>query len=210
MSEGFQFASGATAVVTPCFTPGTMIGTPAGEVPVEALAAGDKVITRDNGIQTIRWVGKRAVSRGALAANPHLKPVLIRRGALGDGLPERDMMVSPNHRMLVANERSVLHFAEREVLVAAKHLAAGRQVQTVESIGTVYIHFMFDRHEVVLSNGAWSESFQPSDATLKGMCNAQRTELYELFPDLRTAAGQAAFGDARPTLTGDQARMLRV
>ncbi|EEW26410.1 Hint domain-containing protein [Rhodobacter ferrooxidans] len=194
--------------VIPCFTPGTLIATPKGEVPVESLAVGDRVITRDNGIQEIRWAGRKALSWQDLAVNPHLKPILVRRGSLGDGLPERDMMVSPNHRMLVANDRTALYFEEHEVLVAAKHLVGGAGVHEVDSIGTTYLHLMFDRHEVLLSNGAWSESFQPGDYTLKGMGNAQRSEIYELFPELKTEEGIESYTAARRTLKKHEARLL--
>ncbi|WP_407703788.1 Hint domain-containing protein [Tabrizicola oligotrophica] len=194
--------------IVPCFTPGTLIATPKGEVPVEHLKAGDRVITRDNGIQEIRWTGQKALGWRDLATNPHLKPVLIRQGSLGNGLPERDMMVSPNHRMLVANDRTALYFDEHEVLVSAKHLVAAAGIQSIDSIGTTYIHFMFDRHEVVLSNGAWTESFQPGDFTLKGMGNAQRAEIFELFPDLRTEAGLNDYQAARRTLKKHEARLL--
>ncbi len=108
--------------VVPCFTPGTLIATPKGEVPVENLKAGDRVITRDNGIQEIQWVGARPVTFRELANAPHLAPIHISAGALGNGLPEHDMMLSPNHRVLVANDRTSLYFDEREVLAAAKHL----------------------------------------------------------------------------------------
>ncbi len=194
--------------VIPCFTPGTLIATPKGEVPVESLKAGDRVITRDNGIQEIRWTGAKVMGYHDLALNPHLKPILIRQGSLGNGLPERDMMVSPNHRVLVANDRTALYFDEHEVLVSAKHLVAGRGVHEVDSIGTTYIHFMFDRHEVVLSNGAWTESFQPGDYTLKGMGNAQRNEIFELFPDLKTSEGISDYAAARRTLKKHEARLL--
>jgi len=194
--------------VIPCFTPGTMIATPRGEVPVETLRAGDRVITRDNGLQEIRWVGARELGWRDLNLAPHLKPVLVRQGSLGNGLPERDMMVSPNHRLLVANDRTALYFDEHEVLVAAKHLVAANGVQQIDSMGTTYIHFMFDRHEVVLSNGAWTESFQPGDQTLKGMGNAQRSEIYDLFPDLKTDAGLETYGSARRTLKRHEAVLL--
>ncbi|HMO08468.1 MAG TPA: Hint domain-containing protein [Paracoccaceae bacterium] len=194
--------------VIPCFTPGTMIATPRGEVPVEELKAGDRVLTRDNGIQEIRWFGARHLDWAALCANPHLKPVLIRKGSLGHGLPERDMMVSPNHRMLVANDRTALYFEEHEVLVAAKHLVGARGVQSIDAAGTTYLHMMFDRHEVVLANGAWTESFQPGDWTLKGMGNAQRQEIFELFPDLSTAEGVADYQAARKTLKKHEAALL--
>ena len=194
--------------VIPCFTPGTSIATPRGECLIEAMRVGDKVITRDSGIQEIRWIGAKAMDYKALAAHPHLKPVLIQKGALGNGLPERSMMVSPNHRMLVANDRTSLYFEEHEVLVSAKHLVNNRGVHEVESMGTTYIHFLFDRHEVVLANGAWTESFQPGDYTLKGMGNAQRTEIFDLFPELKTPEGLENYTAARKTLKRHEAALL--
>jgi Hint domain len=116
-------------------------------------------------------------------------------------------MVSPNHRVLVVNSRTTVRFAEREVLVAAKHLAA-HGVHTVQSSGTTYIHFMCDRHEVVLSNGVWTETFHPDDTSLKGIGNAQRLEILELFPELKTSSGRAAFGPAR--LTVDEAEGMAI
>ncbi len=196
--------------VIPCFTPGTLIATPRGEIPVEELRAGDKVVTRDNGIQEIAWTGSKHLDWGNLQANPHLKPVLIRKGSLGEGLPERDMIVSPNHRMLVANDRTALYFEDHEVLVAAKHLVSGRGVMGIESAGVTYLHFMFERHEVVLADGAWTESFQPGDYTLKGMGNGQRQEIFELFPELKTIEGLGSYTAARRTLKKHEAALLRV
>jgi hypothetical protein len=186
---------------TPCFTPGTLITTLKGEVPVEHLVAGDRVVTRDNGLQQVRWVGRVQMQLHDFQADPHLLPILIRQGALGRGLPERDMMVSPNHRMLVAQQRTALQFTDTEVLVAAKHLSTPG-IHTIQSSGTTYIHFMCDRHEIVLANGAWTESFHPDDTSLKGIGNAQRLEILEIFPDLKTGAGRAAYGPARTVAAG--------
>lgn len=194
--------------VIACFTPGTKIATVRGETRVEDLVAGDKVVTRDNGIQEIRWKGQKKIDWRMMTAYPHLKPVLVRQGSLGNDLPERDLMISQNHRVLVANERTALQFDEAEVLVAAKHLIGGQAVRSIDSIGTTYIHFMFDRHEVVLSDGIWTESFQPTDTSLKGFGNSQRAEIFEIFPDLETAEGRVSFGTARKTLTKQQALYL--
>lgn len=192
----------------PCFTPGTLIATPIGERRVEDLIVGDRVITRDNGIQDILWLGKRDVTVFELARAKHLRPVLIQQGALGAGLPERDMLVSPNHRVLVANDKTALYFEEREVLVAAKHLTGLNGVDVVETASVTYIHFMFEQHEVVLSDGAWTESFQPGDQTLLGIGNAQRTELFELFPELQTSEGVASYQSARRSLKKHEAKVL--
>jgi len=192
----------------PCFTPGSLIATPRGEVPVESLKVGDKVITRDNGIQEIRWLGQKDLSWANLVAMPHLKPVLIRQGSLGNGLPERDMLVSPNHRMLVASDRTQLYFDEHEVLVSAKHLVSGNAIHQVDRAGVSYIHFLFDDHQIVLADGAWTESFQPGDYSLKGIGNAQRSEILELFPELATEGGLQDYVAARRTLKRHEARLL--
>lgn len=185
---------------SPCFTPGSLITTQRGAIPVEQLVVGDRVITRDNGMQPVRWVGKTQLFQFDFQVDPHLMPILIRKGALGKGLPERDMMLSPNHRVLVANERTTLRFREHEVLVAAKHLTA-KGVHSGQSAGTTYIHFMCDRHELVLADGIWTESFQPDDQSLKGIGNAQRLEIFEIFPDLKTEAGRASYAAVRETST---------
>ena len=194
--------------VIPCFTPGTAIATPRGERLVEELREGDRIITRDNGIQEIRWIGRKEITGKALMAAPHLRPVLIKAGALGNGLPERDIVVSPNHRMLVSNDRTQLYFEESEVLAAAKHLVGAPGINVIDVIQTTYIHFMFDRHEVVLSNGAWTESFQPGDYSLKGIGNAQRTEIFELFPELKTREGIEDYQSARKALKRHEAQLL--
>ncbi len=194
--------------VVPCFTPGTLIATPQGERKVEELAVGDRIITRDNGMQAIRWIGRREMPGEELAAKEHLRPVLIRQGALGNGLPERDMLVSPQHRLLVANDRTALYFEEREVLVAAKHLTDMEGIDSVEVSHTSYIHIMFDQHEVILSDGTWSESFQPGDMSLAGVGDASRDEILELFPELATRAGIEGYASARKSLKKHEARLI--
>jgi hypothetical protein len=191
-----------------CFAEGTRIATPRGEAPVEALRVGDRAVTRDNGLQAIRWISRRRLDWRDFAVAPHLRPILIRQGSLGGGLPERDMMVSPNHRLLVATERTMLHFDEREVLVAAKHLMDHRLILQVQSAGTTYFHLLFDRHEVVLANGAWAESFQPDDRSLQHMDNPQRQEILEIFPDFETRIGRAQYDAARRVLTGPEVALL--
>jgi len=194
--------------VIPCFTTGTLIATARGERKVEDLEVGDRVITRDNGIQSIRWIGKRALGTREMTRAPHLRPVLIREGALGNGLPERDMMVSPNHRVLIASEKTALYFEEPEVLVAAKHLVDMDRIDQTDVAEVAYYHFMFDQHEVVLSDGAWTESFQPGELTLRGIGEEQRNEIFELFPELQTEEGLNAYQSARTSLKKHEARLL--
>ncbi len=191
-----------------CFTPGTLIATPRGEIPVEALREGDKVFTRDNGIQELRWSGRRELTNIDLSVSPEFQPVLVRAGSLGAGVPERDLLLSPNHRLLMAGERTSLYFEETEVLSAAKHLIGMDGIDHVTSAGVTYIHLLFDRHEVVLSNGAWTETFQPSDFSLDGVLDAQRNEINTLFPELATVSAGEGWSAARKVLKQHEAKLL--
>lgn len=191
-----------------CFTPGTVIATPRGEKRIETLSVGDRIITRDNGLQQIRWIGTNTIPWQRLEAEQHLRPILIRAGALGDDLPEQDMLVSPNHRVLAFCEQSVLEYQEPEVFVAAKHLVNHRGIKPVDTLGTTYINMMFDRHEAVLSNGIWSESFQLTDMSLETVGNAQRIELFEIFPELISLAKVDPMPAARKTISKRTVRLL--
>jgi hypothetical protein len=191
-----------------CFTPGTKILTPMGEISVENLQEGDQVVTRDNGLQTIRWAGRKHVSGRDLMVRPELRPILIKQGALGPNQPERNMMVSPSHRMLLVSEQAELLFEEREVLVAAKHLTHLDGVEQIDVVGVDYIHFLCDNHEVVLADGAWSESFQPGEYSMNGIGKEQRDEIYALFPELQQRDGLVGYTAARLSLKRHEAKLL--
>jgi Ca2+-binding RTX toxin-like protein len=193
-----------------CFTPGTRIATAKGPVPVEHLAIGDQVVTRDHGAQPIRWIGRKTLQAAALAADPTLCPVLIRKGALGPDAPDRDMMVSRQHRMLISSPAAALLFGSDEVLVRATHLVGRPGITSAAPPTVTYLHILFDRHEVVLADNAWSESFQPGDRTLGGLAADQRDELEKLFPELGDAGPHSQFDAARITLKSHEARVLMV
>ena len=171
-----------------CFTPGTRIATPKGARDIASLKVGDLVVTRDHGLQPIRWIQQRTVP-----AMDRFAPIRIRPGVVTG--QDRDLLVSPQHRMMFQGYRAELLFGESEVLVAAKHLVDGIHV-TQDAGGTVtYIHMMFDEHEVVYAEGAATESFHPGDVGLTAISDPAREELFTLFPDLRTNAngyGQTA------------------
>lgn len=194
--------------VIPCFTSGTMITTPAGTVSVEDLKVGDLVLTRDNGARPIRWIGKRTLSVTELEANPRFRPVVFKAGSMGEGLPRQDLTVSPQHRMLIQSADAELLFGEHEVLVAARNLAGRPGIETAKKEEVTYIHLMFDDHEIVLSDGVWSESFQPGAHTLGDMDAAQRAELLALFPQLACDQPSKAYPAARITLKAKEAALL--
>jgi hypothetical protein len=168
-----------------CFARGSMITTPRGQVAVETLRVGDLVITADNGLQAIRWIGSKVMTGARLQAYPELRPIRIRRGAFGKGLPERDLWVSPQHRILLRSAQAQLRFGESEVLVPAKALLDDRRITRDYGIRqTEYFHIMFDHHEIVFSEGMPTESFFPGKQALKGVQDEARDELFKIFPEL--------------------------
>lgn len=192
-----------------CFTPGTCIATPEGPLPVEQLRIGDLVTTQDNGDQEIRWIGRRHLSQQDLDAYPNLRPVRIRAGALGGGLPEADLIVSPQHRILVSSKIATRLFGVPEVLVAAKQLVSLDGIDALTAPqGVTYIHFMCARHEVVFAAGAPTESMYAGRQALLAMPDAARREIFALFPELINMDPDARPPSARHLPSGRMARKL--
>ncbi|MEM7522333.1 MAG: Hint domain-containing protein [Pseudomonadota bacterium] len=181
-----------------CFTAGTRIATPDGERAIETLAAGDLVSTLDNGAQPVRWIGRRRVpARGALA------PVRFMAGSL-PGL-KSDLRVSQQHRMLLGGWRAALYFDANEVLAGAKHLVNGDTVHIEETADDVeYIHILFDRHEIIMAEGALSESLHPGPEALDALETTARRELFTVFPELGLVCDPRP--TARPCLKAFEAR----
>jgi hypothetical protein len=194
-------------VTIPCFTAGTLIDTSEGPKAVEHIRAGDMVLTRDAGFLPVQWAGARGVTALEIAQNPDFAAVVVRAGALGNGLPQRDLRVSPWHRLLLCGQRAELMFGEHEVLVPAVYLV-GQPGFTRDDAPVTYVHIMFDTHQIIRSEGAWSESFQPGAKTLSSMDAAQRDELLALFPELAEQTGQTAYASARLTLSEQDVRAL--
>ena len=169
-----------------CFTNGTMILTEHGEIAVEKLHVGDKVHTKDAGFQEILWVGHRRMSGARLHAMPELRPIRLRRDALGNDVPDADLLVSPHHRILISGERAMALFNQPEVLVAASDMVNDTTVFVDHAVREVtYVHLLFRDHQIIWANGIASESYHPANTTLKTVDAAQRGSLLELFPDIK-------------------------
>ncbi len=168
----------------PCFVSGTLIETLQGPVPIEDLKATDQVLTYDNGYKPIRWIGSCRVSRTQIQASPNLKPILIRAGALGIGFPKHDLIVSPQHRVLVSSAIAKRMFERKEILIPAKKFLPLDGVDTVDSNpdGVGYWHMLFDDHQVIWSNGAATESLYTGPEALKAISPEARIEIQTLFP----------------------------
>ncbi len=195
----------------PCFVRGTLIETEFGAIQVEELTEGMRVWTRDNGLQPIRWIGSRVLGPEILGQNNKLKPIRIRAGALGVNMPSEDLLVSPQHRILVRSNIAQKMFGTDEVLVAAKQLLQIQGIDTVEGdVAVEYFHFLFDQHEIGLSNGAETESLYTGPEALRALGPEASEEIFTLFPELRNGTTTELPVAARHLATGRMGRKLAV
>ncbi|NBD31029.1 MAG: 2,3,4,5-tetrahydropyridine-2,6-carboxylate N-succinyltransferase [Alphaproteobacteria bacterium] len=190
-----------TAETIPCFVAGTLIETDNGPRPIETLKVGDMVVTQDDGAQPIRWIGQRTV-----AATGPMAPIALQAGALGD---HRDLMLSPQHRVLLQDAYAELMFEEAEVLVKAKDLVNDRTIRRIEGGNVTYLHLLFDTHQIIWAEGLATESFLPGPHILTALEKGIVEELTALFPELDTSAPETGYGPAiRPMLNSREASVL--
>lgn len=168
-----------------CFAEGTIVETDIGPRPIETVMPGDLLVTLDNGLQPVRWIGKRRLDSIDLMRHPQLAPVRVAAGTFGDHIPFRDLVLSPQHRVLIADWRADYLFAQSKVLVAVKHLIDGQDIAIDRTVSTVcYYHLLFDQHEIVLANGVPAESLHLGDMAMDALDTGAQSEVNLLFPDL--------------------------
>ncbi|MTE00730.1 hypothetical protein GIY56_10550 [Paracoccus sp. YIM 132242] len=191
-----------------CFADDVLIETQGGPVRAGDLSVGTLVQTRDAGLQPIRWIGRRTLDGADLAARPQLRPVRIRKGALGAGIPQADLVVSPQHRILVRSRIAQKMFGAPEVLVAAKQLLTLDGIDIADDLDRVtYVHFLFDDHQIVISNGAETESLHTGAQALDSVGPAAREEILAIFPELREGTERPG---ARMLTSGRMGRKLAI
>jgi len=198
-TDGGQKFAPTTPIDILSFTKKTMILTGSGEKPIEHLVVGDMIATKDNGMQTIRWIGSRMVS-----ATGDFAPIMIQKGAMGNA---RNLRVSPHHRMLIGGWKAELLFGVHEVLVAAKYLVNQNTIYVSEGDTVEYFHILFDTHQIIFSNGAPSESFHPGKMAMEALEKETREEIFSLIPKLKENLD--AYGpEARQILKKHEAKVL--
>lgn len=194
----------------PCFVSGTLIRTPDGDRAIEDLRAGDLIMTADRGPVPLRLMLSSRIDASSLALQPDLRPIRIGKGALGNDLPSSDLLVSPQHRVLIRSHIAQRMFGTNEVLVAAKQFLQIPGIDIASDLTDFhYFHMVFDRHEIVISNGAETESLYPGPVTLQSLSQAARLELLAVFPQIQdeTALSSSA---ARMLTSGRMGRKLVV
>lgn len=182
---GWQdYTSGFNWADVTCFTSGTLIRTASGARNIDTIKVDDQIET-PLGFSQVVWVGRRHVTIEELARNPKLFPVRITAGALGDGLPQRDLLVSRQHRMLVRSQIVQRMFNTTEVLIPAIKLTALPGIYLDTTVPSVdYVHLLFERHEVIFAEDAPTESLFTGPEALKSVSEEAREEILSIFPEL--------------------------
>lgn len=182
LSSVFCGALSDLAAAVPCFTANSAITTQTGQTLISDLKPGQKIMTRDNGFQALRWIGKRSFGWRALGLNPKVRAITLKAGALGEGRPVRDMTVSPNHKILMLTQSD-------ERLIVAADLLHLDGVFREDGPQVCYYQLLCDTHELLLVDECWSESYRATTAGLAALDDVARAELLELVPDLASGGG---------------------
>ncbi|GAA6161599.1 hypothetical protein NBRC116589_37730 [Ruegeria sp. HU-ET01832] len=173
----------------PCFVKGTLIETETGRCLVEDLSVGDKVRVSSGDLLPIEWIGEKTISVEELNRAPRLRPVCIKKGAIGKGLPDQDLYVSPQHRIVLEGWRAEFLFGEPKVFVAAIHLVNDKTIRQVNASESVtYFHIACHRHAILMSNGLPTESLFLGDMALQSFGREDVEELCMIFPEIRNSA----------------------
>lgn len=179
-----------TSLASPvCFAAGSMIATKTGRVAVEHLETGDRVLTMDHGYQTVRGVRSARLPSAVLQNNIRFAPIKVKQNAFGDNLPERDLYLSPQHRVLINGWQAELFYGETEILVPIHKLVNDRTIlKTDGSTDVVYYHIIFDQHEIVFSDGLPTESYFLSESEIE---TPMAQEVIYIFGPLESPPTQA-------------------
>lgn len=170
----------------PCFAAGTMIATQDGDIAVEKLKVGQLVRTGNNQFKPIRWIGSRRIDLSDAGTPFNLRPVHICAGAMGKGLPQNDLWVSRQHRMLVSSKIAQRMFDCPSVLIPAIKLTGMPGISVDTTLMAVeYFHILFDDHEIIFAEGTPTESLYPGNETMKSLTSAARHELMSILPALK-------------------------
>ena len=195
--------SKSSAVV--CFAADTELQTPQGPRRVCELEAGDQVITQTGRTRTIIATNARHVRSIELHRETRLLPIRIAAGALGVGVPERDLLVSRQHRILLASRIARRICGHDEVLIPAFRLVGLPGIEIARAIQPIsYHHILLDCHDIVLANGAPAETLFMGPMTAAAL----RDELDDTSTEVSLAAAPTAMTPARPFVTAKAAKKI--
>jgi len=165
---------------------GANLRTPCGPRRVENVRPGDMIVTRLNGVQAVRLVWRRRLSAEALRATPGLAPVRLKPRALGPMMPRQDVVVAPDHKILIPGWRLVGWPEDAQLLVPAAEIARASDAAYVDRArdDVTFYQFVFDGPQVLSANGLPVESLVPDPGVIASLAPAERDSLTRRFPQL--------------------------
>jgi hypothetical protein len=167
---GYGLIDADAAVAAACYCRATLILAELGEVPIEDLAIGDAILTMSGATRPIKWIGRRSYGGPFLFGQKHILPICLKAGCLDENMPRRDLWVSPHHAMYLEG-----------VLIEAKDLVNGVSVVQAKQVEKVdYFHIELETHDIVIAEGAFSETFVDDDS--RGMFHNAH-EYFRLYPE---------------------------
>ena len=170
----------------PCFAPDTLIATPDGPVVVSSLRSGDRVCIQGSSTDTVRLV-RRAFQQ---KFDEGQWPVLIPAHAFGWGRPFADLVLSPQHRVLIGSHRQATSLVDRQCLVPAKTLVGHAGIRWMRGRKSqAWVHFALTRHQIVRANGCLTESLLLGEMVLQGLSKSERDKLRSLFSSPPSLSG---------------------
>ncbi|MES2540107.1 MAG: Hint domain-containing protein [Pseudomonadota bacterium] len=190
-----------------CFAQGTMIETPHGYRAVETLDAGDTVLTEDGRSAPIAWIGRSRYAAARVMREERLRPVHLRPHAFGSGLPDRELVLSPQHRVVVEGPVCQLLLGLERAFVIARHLPKFLAQSPEWDDDVVYFHILLDDHAILRANGLPCESLQPARRMVEALSQAAEGSLLAALSVLGLDE-MLNRPDALPTLNHREARVL--
>ncbi|WP_120500733.1 Hint domain-containing protein [Roseovarius sp. EL26] len=190
-----------------CYCDDVQILTATGLQPIGAVDIGTTVQTVGQSLQKIRWIGRQYISPRRLSKQPNIRPVVISAGALGSGLPQRDLRVSRQHRIAISGPIAKRMFHADQVLIAAKDLLPLPGIFRDDSLSPFsYVHIALDQHSLIKVEGITAETLLPGPMALTALSDVAREELLSIFG--ADALGDMVDNPALPLVSGPKARKM--
>jgi len=223
LAPALDLRAGALAATGPVAMPefatsgvvqASVIETARGPVLARDIRLGDRLVTRDNGLQPVRWIGDSTVmydDGNGGAPDPtvaHRGPVRIRAGVAGTNPDAGNLVVAPGQRVLVRNAMNELLFATQEVIAAAGDLTHLDGIDFVPRAVGRWTHLLLDKHEMIRVNGIWMESFAPDRWSIRVAYPEEWDSIIEAMPQLRYDSTAANYVEPRLTIDAREACLL--
>ena len=168
-----------------CHGAGTRLRTIQGEIPIEDLSVGDLRWTINAGYQPIVWIDKHTLSPAELSHKPHLRAIRLSAHALCHNQPERDLILSPQHRLRLSSNIIGRITGEHQAMVSAKDLLQLEGVDVVDTDAPItYYHIMTPEHQLIMAHGCLGETLFTGPQALRMIPAESRRELHALLPDI--------------------------